>query len=113
MLWGETRANIVYFTNSKHASAGHLFQHPFLKQCQLVPLALLLGTKVENSSSDDTACHLDTTLLKYMYFHTKITFKVSSGCEKSSSGRLVSAKVNCFFMLAPSYFLVLHTIYCF
>lgn len=82
MLWDETRANGVSFTKSKHASAGHLIQHPFLKQRQLVPLAQSLGTKVENTSTDDTACHLDTTLLKHMYFHTKITFEVSGGCEK-------------------------------
>lgn len=53
-------------------------------------------------------CHLDTALsfvyalLKHMYFHTKITFEVSSGCEKSSSEGLVSAEVDCFFMLAPN-----------
>lgn len=81
MLWDETRANTVSLTESKHASAGHLIQHP-LKQRQLVPLALSLATKVENTSTDDTACHLNTTLLKHMYFHTKITFEVSGGCEK-------------------------------
>lgn len=96
VLWGETRANIVCFTESKHASAGHLIQHPFLKQRQLMPLALSLGTKVENAGTDHTACHLTTTLLNRMYFHTKITFEVSSGYGKSSSEGFVSAEVDCF-----------------
>lgn len=73
-----------------------------LKTASVSAPALSLGTKEDNASIDDTACHLDTTLLKHMYFHTKITFEVSSGCEKSSSEGLVSAEVDCFFMLAPS-----------
>lgn len=64
-----------------------------------MPLALSLGTKVENAGTNDTACHLDTTLLKHMYFHTKITSEVSSECEKSYSEGLVSAELDCFFML--------------
>lgn len=61
-----------------------------------MPLALSLGTEVENASTDVSARHLDPTLLKHMYIHTKITFEVSSGCEKSSSEGLVSAEVDCF-----------------